>query len=134
MQLPLTSFYVVCCFHSVLLKYLFLSLTDNDFQYYVNDIVGNQFHVFLANMVFGMNTITGEKRFLKSWKSEDDPSTRAVFIWNGSAKHWRSGFWNGLKFNGMVRTYILHNQGNIDSQRWGQFQKKKSGNLPTYTV
>ncbi|GMP75003.1 hypothetical protein CsSME_00032234 [Camellia sinensis var. sinensis] len=52
-------------------------------------------------MMLGMNTKTGEKRFLSSWLTENDPSPGKflcgcstdtppqVFIWNGSKPYWR---------------------------------------------
>ncbi|GAB4831074.1 hypothetical protein Ancab_005083 [Ancistrocladus abbreviatus] len=71
-------------------------------------------NVFLnTNMMLGVNTKTGEKRFLTSWKSEDDPSPGnftlgllpqtpvQAFIWKGSAIYWRSGPWNGATFVGI---------------------------------
>ncbi|GAB4831067.1 hypothetical protein Ancab_005079 [Ancistrocladus abbreviatus] len=66
-----------------------------------------------TNMMLGVNTKTGEKRSLTSWKSEDDPSPGnftggllpqtpvQAFVWKGSAIHWRSGPWNGVKFVGV---------------------------------
>ncbi|GAB4831069.1 hypothetical protein Ancab_040226 [Ancistrocladus abbreviatus] len=65
-----------------------------------------------TNMMLGVNNKTGEKRFLTSWRSEDDPSPGnftagllpqapvQIFIWKGSATYWRSGPWNGVKFVG----------------------------------
>ncbi|GAB4831073.1 hypothetical protein Ancab_005084 [Ancistrocladus abbreviatus] len=66
-----------------------------------------------TNMMLEVNTKTGEKRFLTSWKSEDDPSPGnftlgpvpqiplQAFIWKGSAIYWRSGPWNGARFVGV---------------------------------
>ncbi|CAL5408632.1 unnamed protein product [Camellia sinensis] len=65
-------------------------------------------------MMLGMNSKTGEKRFMSSWLTEDDLSPRKfvcgfsmdtppqVFIWNGSKPHWRSGPWDGSKFIGVL--------------------------------
>ncbi|GAB4831075.1 hypothetical protein Ancab_005085 [Ancistrocladus abbreviatus] len=71
-------------------------------------------NVFLStNMMLGVNTKTGEKRFLTSWKSEDDPlpgnftggllpqTPVQAFIWKGSAIYWHSGPWNGVTFVGI---------------------------------
>ncbi|THG20546.1 hypothetical protein TEA_010210 [Camellia sinensis var. sinensis] len=69
---------------------------------------------FSPGMMIGMNTKTGEKRFMSSWLTEDDPSPGTfvcglsmdtppqVFIWNGSKPYWRGGPWDGLKFIGVV--------------------------------
>ncbi|CAL2273754.1 unnamed protein product [Prunus armeniaca] len=58
---------------------------------------------FLPEMMIGLNTKTGERRFLDSWKSANDPSSGTfvigvtaelppqVFLWNGSNPYWRSG-------------------------------------------
>ncbi|KAL7213259.1 hypothetical protein ACSBR2_015884 [Camellia fascicularis] len=68
---------------------------------------------FLHGMMLGMNTKTGEIRFMSSWLTEDDPSPGKfvcgfsmdtppqVFIWNGSKPYWRSGTWDGSKFIGV---------------------------------
>ncbi|CAL5408415.1 unnamed protein product [Camellia sinensis] len=69
---------------------------------------------FLPGMMLGMNNKTGEKRFLSSWLTEDDPSPgkfvcgfsmdtpAQVFIWNISKPYWRSGPWDGSKFIGTL--------------------------------
>ncbi|KAL7243938.1 hypothetical protein ACSBR1_016205 [Camellia fascicularis] len=69
---------------------------------------------FSPGMMIGMNTKTGDKRFMSSWLTEDDPSPGTfvcgfsmdtppqVFIWNGSKPYWRGGPWDGLKFIGVV--------------------------------
>ncbi|GAB4826826.1 hypothetical protein Ancab_040009 [Ancistrocladus abbreviatus] len=66
------------------------------------------------SMMLGLNTITGQKRFLTSWRSEDDPAPGnftlgllpqtpvQAFVWRGSAIYWRSGPWNGLRFVGIL--------------------------------
>ncbi|CAL5408619.1 unnamed protein product [Camellia sinensis] len=71
---------------------------------------------FLPGMMIGMNTKTGEKRFMSSWLTEDDPSPGEyvcgisldtppqAFIWNGSKPYWRSGPWDGSKFIGIPDT------------------------------
>ncbi|CAL5344808.1 unnamed protein product [Camellia sinensis] len=54
---------------------------------------------FLPCMMLGLNTKTGEKHFLPSWKTEDPIAwkvclwnyTPQVFIWNGSRPYSRSG-------------------------------------------
>ncbi|CAL5411077.1 unnamed protein product [Camellia sinensis] len=64
-------------------------------------ILGESFNypcdTFLPGMMLGMNTKTGEKRFLCS---TDTPPQ--VFIWNGSKPYWRSGPWDGSKFIGTL--------------------------------
>ncbi|CAL5411071.1 unnamed protein product [Camellia sinensis] len=69
---------------------------------------------FLPGMMLGMNTKTGEKRFLSSWLTENDTSPGKfvcgsstdtppqVFIWNGFKPYWRSGPWDGSKFIGTL--------------------------------
>ncbi|PSS24734.1 G-type lectin S-receptor-like serine/threonine-protein kinase [Actinidia chinensis var. chinensis] len=71
---------------------------------------------FLPGMMIGTNTKTGEKRYLSSWKTEEDPSPGKfvgalttdtppqAFIWNGSNSHWRGGPWDGWKFIGIPDT------------------------------
>ena len=64
---------------------------------------------FLQNMKVGLNLKTGEKRFLTSWRSDNDPSpgnfTLGVdqqklpqgLVWKGSARYWRPDWameWN----------------------------------------
>ncbi|KAK2998127.1 LOW QUALITY PROTEIN: hypothetical protein RJ639_025097 [Escallonia herrerae] len=71
---------------------------------------------FLPGMKLGMNTITGERRFLSSWQTEDNPlpgffsvgivpeSPAQAFVWKGSTPYWRTGPWNGVKFFGLPNT------------------------------
>lgn len=68
---------------------------------------------FLPNMMLGYNFRTGEKRFLRSWKTDTDPapgefvvglfeeSPPQIFTWNGSKPYWRGGPWDGWKFIGI---------------------------------
>lgn len=68
---------------------------------------------FLPNMMLGYNFRTGEKRFLRSWKTDTDPapgefvvglseeSPPQTFTWNGSKPYWRGGPWDGWKFIGI---------------------------------
>lgn len=68
---------------------------------------------FLANMMLGFNSKTGEKRFLRSWRTENDPAPgnyvfglseeapAQVYIWTGFRPYWRGGPWNGLQFLGL---------------------------------
>lgn len=68
---------------------------------------------YLPGMMIGMNATIGEKRFISSWRTEDDPSPGEyvcgfsldtppqAFIWNGSKPYWRSGPWDGSKFIGV---------------------------------
>ncbi|EOY28486.1 S-locus-specific glycoprotein S6 [Theobroma cacao] len=75
--------------------------------------------------MIGMNVKTGEKRFLISSKSKDDPSPGSFvggtgaqsgpiiegFIWNGTRPYWRSGQWNGIKFLGMPHMSAVYTNG-----------------------
>ncbi|KAK3441367.1 hypothetical protein EUGRSUZ_B01366 [Eucalyptus grandis] len=67
----------------------------------------------LPHMKIGLNTRTGERRVLVSWKNNNDPSsgnfaTRItsetppqLFTWNGSTPYWRSGPWDKSTFSGI---------------------------------
>ncbi|THG17328.1 G-type lectin S-receptor-like serine/threonine-protein kinase At1g61370 isoform X1 [Camellia sinensis] len=69
--------------------------------------------IVLPGMMIGMDTKTGEKLLMSSWKSEDDPSSGKfvagiattkppeAYVLKDSVLYWRSGLWNGLKFVGM---------------------------------
>ncbi|KAJ4745347.1 Serine/threonine-protein kinase [Rhynchospora pubera] len=63
---------------------------------------------FIQGMHVGINTKTGERQILTSWRSPDDPApgnftmgldpngSTQLFIWkNGTIPYWRSGEWNG---------------------------------------
>ncbi|KAI3873163.1 hypothetical protein MKX03_002409, partial [Papaver bracteatum] len=84
-------------------------------------------NVFLPEMKFGVNTNTGEKLVITSWKdTENDPSTgnftleldpmgipQGIIMDNGfgnqQRRHWRSGPWNNRIFIGiptMSSTYL----------------------------
>ncbi|KAL7243945.1 hypothetical protein ACSBR1_016212 [Camellia fascicularis] len=64
----------------------------------------------------GLNTKTGEKHFLSSWETDNDPSPRTLvlgltpetppqlFLWNSSKPYWRSGPWDGWTFIGTLKT------------------------------
>ncbi|XP_028097300.1 G-type lectin S-receptor-like serine/threonine-protein kinase SD1-29 isoform X1 [Camellia sinensis] len=68
---------------------------------------------FLADMMIGLNTKTGEKHFLSSWETDSDPSPGKfvlgltpetppqLFLWNSSKPYWRGGPWNGWTFIGI---------------------------------
>nr|ADQ37372.1 unknown [Arabidopsis lyrata] len=68
----------------------------------------------LPQMKLGWDRKTGRNTFLRSWRSPDDPSSGAFsykletrsfpefFIWNTDAPMYRSGPWDGVRFNGMV--------------------------------
>ena len=75
----------------------------------------------LPNMKIGVNFKTGKKKYLISWKGEDNPSSGSfvlgvtleippqVFAWIGSSPYWRSGQWDKSKFIGiptMRDTYL----------------------------
>jgi len=67
---------------------------------------------FLPGMKIGWNLKTGLNRRLTSWKNWDDPSpgdfiwgmvlgnTTELVMWKGSSEYYRSGPWNGVRFNG----------------------------------
>ncbi|GMP75011.1 hypothetical protein CsSME_00032238 [Camellia sinensis var. sinensis] len=90
-----------------------LTLVDSVSRLTLWESFNYPYDTFLPGMTLGMNTKTGDKRFLSSWLTEDDPSpgkfvcglsTEAppqVFIWNGSKPYWRSGPWDGSKFIGI---------------------------------
>ncbi|KAK4770759.1 hypothetical protein SAY87_031291 [Trapa incisa] len=68
----------------------------------------------LPGMKIGIDTKTGEKRYLISWRTDTDPSpgnfsvgmTSEIppqsFTWKGSAPYWRGGQWDKSKFIGIV--------------------------------
>ncbi|THG17324.1 G-type lectin S-receptor-like serine/threonine-protein kinase At1g61550 isoform X1 [Camellia sinensis] len=68
---------------------------------------------FLSGMMIGFNNNTGEKRFLSSWKTDDNPSPSKyvlgltqdappqVIFWNDSKPTWIGGPWDGWKFIGI---------------------------------
>nr|XP_011460343.1 PREDICTED: G-type lectin S-receptor-like serine/threonine-protein kinase SD1-29 [Fragaria vesca subsp. vesca] len=97
------------------------SLLDNG-NFVVKDVMGgvmwetftNPSDSLLPKMLLGYNSGSGKRNFLKSWKSENDPSQglflaglstempAQIFIWsNGSTPHWRSGPWDTSKFVGV---------------------------------
>ncbi|GAB4831070.1 hypothetical protein Ancab_005080 [Ancistrocladus abbreviatus] len=95
-------------------------------------------NVFLStNMKLGVNTKTGEKRFLTSWKSEDDPSPGnftlggvlqtpfQALIWKGSAIYWRNGPWNGATFVGIE---------GIDGNYIGNFSVQQNNQMGTVYI
>ncbi|XP_068651539.1 G-type lectin S-receptor-like serine/threonine-protein kinase At4g03230 [Aristolochia californica] len=65
----------------------------------------------LPQMRIGYNQKTHQNRLLVSWNDKSDPSpgdfsygvdpkdSYQFFIWNQSARYWRSGHWNGRTFN-----------------------------------
>lgn len=75
---------------------------------------------FLPNMKIGINIETGERLYLASWETEDDPSPGKFsagvasemppqsFIWNGTIAYWRSGQWNGAKFTGVPEMNVFY--------------------------
>ncbi|XP_010434187.1 PREDICTED: receptor-like serine/threonine-protein kinase SD1-8 [Camelina sativa] len=64
-------------------------------------------------MKLGWDLKTGFNRFIRSWKSSDDPSSGdysfkletggfpEVFLWNRESRVYRSGPWNGIRFSGV---------------------------------
>ncbi|KAF3455589.1 hypothetical protein FNV43_RR00223 [Rhamnella rubrinervis] len=73
----------------------------------------------LANMKLGLDRRTGLNRFLRSWKSEDDPSAGnysyrinptgypQMIFYKGQVPWWRSGHWNGIRLSG-VRVFTTN--------------------------
>ncbi|CAH8275868.1 unnamed protein product [Arabidopsis lyrata] len=67
----------------------------------------------LPEMKLGWDLKTGFNRFIRSWKSPDDPSSGdfwfkleaegfpEVFLWNRESRVYRSGPWNGIRFSGV---------------------------------
>ena len=70
-------------------------------------------NTMLPNMKLGIDRRTGMKRFLTSWKSEDDPGTGnytfminpsgvpQLFMYKGQVPWWRGGHWNGIRWSGV---------------------------------
>ncbi|GJM88988.1 hypothetical protein PR202_ga05580 [Eleusine coracana subsp. coracana] len=70
----------------------------------------------LPGMRVGVDRAAGKNLTLTAWASPSDPSPSAVtagmetrgdpevFIWNGPARVWRSGPWDGLQFTGVPDT------------------------------
>ncbi|XP_066349577.1 receptor-like serine/threonine-protein kinase SD1-8 [Miscanthus floridulus] len=81
-----------------------------DFQWQSFDHPSN---TLLAGMRFGKNLKTGLEWSLTSWRAKDDPATGAyrrvmdtrglpdIVTWQGSAKKYRAGPWNGRWFSGV---------------------------------
>ncbi|KAJ4745346.1 Serine/threonine-protein kinase [Rhynchospora pubera] len=87
---------------------------------------------FIQGMRMGINTKTGERQVVTSWRSPNDPTpgnftmgldpdgSTQVFIWkNGTIPYWRSGEWNGASnFIGIPwrplysKGFDLHIEGN----------------------
>ncbi|OMO99841.1 S-locus glycoprotein [Corchorus capsularis] len=101
---------------AVLLDVGNLVLKDNSSGDILWESFSNPGDTFLPGMRIGINLKTGEKRFLISSKSNENPSPGSfvggvvaesapiieAFIWkNGNRSHWRSGQWNGVKFIGI---------------------------------
>ncbi|XP_057961512.1 G-type lectin S-receptor-like serine/threonine-protein kinase At1g11410 isoform X2 [Malania oleifera] len=74
-------------------------------------------------MKLGLDRKTGLNRFLTSWRSPDDPGfgsctyridptgTPQLFLYKGSARGWRAGPWNGVRWSGvpeMTNKYIFN--------------------------
>ncbi|KAK6932456.1 PAN/Apple domain [Dillenia turbinata] len=88
-------------------------LKDNDSGVRLWESFNFPGNTLIADMVLSVNSKTGERKSLTSWKSEDDPSlgefTNALvpqmppqcFVWKGLKPYWRSGEWNGVTFVGI---------------------------------
>lgn len=104
----------------------------------------------LPNMKIGVNVKTGKKKYLISWKGEDDPSPGSfvlgvtsetppqLFAWNGSSPYWRSGQWDKSKFNGMPtmsNTYLSGHeiQQNIDQGTTYYFRNNYNNSFLGYS-
>ncbi|KAK1364903.1 Receptor-like serine/threonine-protein kinase [Heracleum sosnowskyi] len=68
----------------------------------------------LPEMIIGVNRRSGQKRFLTSWKSPDDPGTGSyslmidvngsrpqLFLYRDGIPFWRAGHWNGVRYSGI---------------------------------
>ncbi|CAN6350546.1 unnamed protein product [Urochloa humidicola] len=77
----------------------------------------------LPGMRLGVDFATGKNLTLTAWASPSDPSPGPVvaamatsgdpevFIWNGAAKVWRSGPWDGVQFTGVPDTVTYKSLG-----------------------
>ena len=86
-------------------------------------------HAFLENMKLSVNSNTGEKQVLSSWKNPSDPSTGSfsagidpskipqIFIWDGSHPYYRTGPWNGQIFIGVAMESYADNGFKVDSDQ-----------------
>ncbi|OMO76101.1 S-locus glycoprotein [Corchorus capsularis] len=101
-------------------------LKDNSSGDILWESFSNPGDTFLPGMKIGINAKTGEKRFLVSSKSKDDPSPGnfvggvvaqsapiiEAFIWeNGNRSYSRSGQWNGVKFIGIPQMNAVYLNG-----------------------
>ncbi|KAL7243943.1 hypothetical protein ACSBR1_016210 [Camellia fascicularis] len=98
-----------------------LTLVDSVFGLTLWESFNYPYDTFLPGMTLGMNTKTGETRFISSWLIEDDPSPGKfvcglsmetppqIFIWNGSKPYWRGVPWDRSKFIGILDS--LYNYG-----------------------
>ncbi|XP_048319087.2 G-type lectin S-receptor-like serine/threonine-protein kinase RKS1 isoform X1 [Ziziphus jujuba] len=92
-------------------------------------------NTMLPNMKLGIDRRTGLKRFLTSWKSEDDPGignysysidpsgSPHLILYKGQIRWWRSGPWNGMMWNGVPASATdfnasFVNDNNEISQMW----------------
>ncbi|KAJ4813331.1 Serine/threonine-protein kinase [Rhynchospora pubera] len=79
---------------------------------------------FIPGMHLGINTKTGERQLLTSWRSFNDPApgnfimgldpngSTQLFIWkNGTIPYWRSGEWNGASNFIGIPQWPLYSQG-----------------------
>ncbi|ESQ36973.1 hypothetical protein EUTSA_v10002984mg, partial [Eutrema salsugineum] len=69
----------------------------------------------LPEMKIGLDLKTGHDKFLKSWKSPNDPSSGDLsfkletqglpefYLWKQDFKVYRTGPWNGIRFNGIPK-------------------------------
>ncbi|KAK4796100.1 hypothetical protein SAY86_028426 [Trapa natans] len=90
-----------------------LVLNDGDMGTSIWESFDHPTDTQLAEMKIGINVKTGEKRYLRSWKTDTDPSPGMFslgltvevptqpFIWNGSTRRWRGGQWDQSKFIGV---------------------------------
>ncbi|XP_058090932.1 G-type lectin S-receptor-like serine/threonine-protein kinase At4g03230 [Magnolia sinica] len=80
-------------------------------------------NTLLPGMKIGVNLVTRQNRFLRSWKTDTDPTpgifsfginlqdSNQFFVWQGSSPHWRTGYWNDRSFNQIPVTsnsFIFH--------------------------
>ncbi|KAJ4828226.1 hypothetical protein Tsubulata_513111 [Turnera subulata] len=92
----------------------------------------------LPGQKLGLDRGTGLNKILTSWKSQDDPATGEysfwlvslgcleMFLYRGQVLWWRTGPWDGVKFNGVpemtrhvIYTFSVVNNSHETSFTWG---------------
>ncbi|KAL5972919.1 hypothetical protein ACLOJK_039725 [Asimina triloba] len=97
----------------------------------------NPSDTFLPTTRLGFDLNAGRRQYLTSWKSESDPSPGVfslgmelpearlpqIFLYNGSSRIWRSGYWNGQIFIGIstMDSYTSEGKLSVDYQERGMY-------------